>query len=154
MIVGEHPGPWQYFTKRQDNRGLSTEQMRQKYVKEQLLFEEFMSFQMQQQLIHQNVTVGGGDPQISQVTGGDIPAGCFQYVTDTTNNSSTDFRVTVSNDTNVTITWGDGSTSEEVATAGENFYEHTYGVSGAGVVYTVRVCFAPVENVTELVLFS
>jgi hypothetical protein len=38
-----HPGHWQHFTRRNDNKGLTTEQLRQKYVKEQLLFEQFIA---------------------------------------------------------------------------------------------------------------
>jgi hypothetical protein len=42
MIVG-HPGQWQHFIIRSDNRGLSVMEMKQKYLKEQLMYEQSMS---------------------------------------------------------------------------------------------------------------
>lgn len=35
-----HPGHWQHFVRRNDNKNLTTEQARQKYMKEQFLFEQ------------------------------------------------------------------------------------------------------------------
>lgn len=54
------PGHWQHFILRNDNRGLTTEQMRQKYLKESQIFEQFITFQMQQQQIIANTAAGGG----------------------------------------------------------------------------------------------
>jgi hypothetical protein len=53
------PGHWQHFILRNDNRGLTTEQVRQKYVKEQLLFENYINFVQQQQLLMSNTPSGG-----------------------------------------------------------------------------------------------
>ena len=44
MYLTEGPGPWQAFVKRPDNVGLSIMEARQKYLNEQLLFEEQMSY--------------------------------------------------------------------------------------------------------------
>jgi hypothetical protein len=60
IIPSNHPGHWQHFILRNDNRGLTTEQMRQKYLKEQLLYENYISFQMQQQWMMSNASAGGG----------------------------------------------------------------------------------------------
>jgi hypothetical protein len=60
-----HPGHWQHFIIRNDNRSLTTEQMRQKYLKEQLLFEQYMSFIEFQQVLLSNSAAGGG-PSPSQ----------------------------------------------------------------------------------------
>lgn len=44
MYLTEGPGPWQAFLKRPDNVGLSIMEARQKYLNEQLIFEEQMSY--------------------------------------------------------------------------------------------------------------
>ena len=49
VIPTNPPGHWQHFILRNDNRGLTTEQIRQKYLKEQLLFENYINFIQQQQ---------------------------------------------------------------------------------------------------------
>jgi hypothetical protein len=52
----DHPGHWLHFIKRNDNRGLTIESMRQKYVKEQFLFEQYIGF-----IEYQKAIGGGGD---------------------------------------------------------------------------------------------
>ena len=44
MYLTEGPGPWQAFLGRPDNVGLSIMEAKQKYLNEQLLFEEQMSY--------------------------------------------------------------------------------------------------------------
>lgn len=44
MYLTEGPGPWQAFLKRPDNVGLSIMEAKQKYLNEQLIFEEQMSY--------------------------------------------------------------------------------------------------------------
>jgi len=44
MYLTEGPGPWQAFLKRPDNVGLSIMEARQKYLNEQLIFEEQISY--------------------------------------------------------------------------------------------------------------
>jgi hypothetical protein len=44
MYLSEGPGPWQAFLKRPDNTRLSIMEAKQKYLNEQLLFEEQMSY--------------------------------------------------------------------------------------------------------------
>ena len=44
MYLTEGPGPWQAFLKRPDNVGLSIMKAKQKYLNEQLIFEEQMSY--------------------------------------------------------------------------------------------------------------
>ena len=60
VIPTNPPGHWQHFILRNDNRGLTTEQIRQKYLKEQLLFENYINFAQQQQLLMSNAASGGG----------------------------------------------------------------------------------------------
>ena len=61
FFVVNDPGPWQYFTNRRDNVGLSLMEVRNKYLHEQLLFENYISFiQHQQALMAQSA--GGGGP--------------------------------------------------------------------------------------------
>jgi len=40
MIISNPPGPWQYYVNRQDNVGLPIMEVRDKYMREQLLFEQ------------------------------------------------------------------------------------------------------------------
>jgi hypothetical protein len=59
MFLINPPGPWQYYVNRADNKGLSLMEIKNKYMKEQLLFEQHMSFQMQQQMFLQQQAAGG-----------------------------------------------------------------------------------------------
>ena len=59
MFLINPPGPWQYYVNRADNKGLSLMEIKNKYMKEQLLFEQHMSFQMQQQMFLQQQASGG-----------------------------------------------------------------------------------------------
>jgi hypothetical protein len=60
MFIVNHPGPWQYYVNRPDNKGLNIMEIKSKYLQEQLLFEQYMSFQMQQQLLLSQNASGGG----------------------------------------------------------------------------------------------
>ena len=70
MNYVNHPGPWQSYLLRSDNVGLSLMEVRDKYLQEQLLFENYMSF-VQQQLLMSN-TSGGGGPDNQYVEDGYI----------------------------------------------------------------------------------
>ena len=59
MFLINHPGPWQYYVNRADNKGLSLMEIKNKYMKEQLLFEQHMNFQMQQQMFLHQQSAGG-----------------------------------------------------------------------------------------------
>ena len=43
MIIGNHPGPWHLFLKRPDNQGLHILEVKQKYLKEQVNYENQLS---------------------------------------------------------------------------------------------------------------
>ena len=60
MFIVNHPGPWQSYLNRPDNVGKPLMEVRDKYLQEQLLFENYMSFQLQQQLMMANASGGGG----------------------------------------------------------------------------------------------
>ena len=60
MFLTNHPGPWQAYLNRSDNKGLPLMEVKNKYMQEQLLYENYMSFQMQQQLMMSNASAGGG----------------------------------------------------------------------------------------------
>jgi hypothetical protein len=60
MFHISNPGPWQLYVNRPDNKGLSIMEIRDKYLKEQLLFENYINFQRHQQLIIQQKMSGGG----------------------------------------------------------------------------------------------
>ena len=40
MFIVNDPGPWQSYNQRLDNRGLNAQQLKQKYLTEQRLFEQ------------------------------------------------------------------------------------------------------------------
>jgi hypothetical protein len=73
MIIG-HPGTWQQFQFRPDNRGLNVMEMKSKYLHEQYLFEaELFNLQQQHQ---QNVFMnGGGGGSTSSPSGPILEAG-------------------------------------------------------------------------------
>ena len=70
MTLYDHPGPWHYYLKRPDNKGLHIMQIKQKYLQEQLLFEQQLQLneaQNQQQSIVSNVSsVGSGGGSLSE----------------------------------------------------------------------------------------
>ncbi len=67
IIAHEPPGPWQSFTKRKDNMGLSVMEMKQKYTKEQLLFEGYLQ---QLNIVNTLSTGAAGGPAPSTGGGG------------------------------------------------------------------------------------
>ena len=60
MFIVNNPGPWQYYINRPDNRGLPLMEIKDKYMREQLLFEQYVSFQMHQQMLMSQNASGGG----------------------------------------------------------------------------------------------
>ena len=63
MSISNNPGPWQYYVNRQDNVGLSIMEVKDKYMREQLLFEQQMNFIHQQQMLSSMAASGGGPSQ-------------------------------------------------------------------------------------------
>jgi hypothetical protein len=66
MIIG-HPGPWQLYSLRSDNRGLSVMEIKSKYLHEQYLFESQVLNQIHQQNIFMNGG-GGGNSYNTSIT--------------------------------------------------------------------------------------
>jgi len=46
MLTSEHPGPWQQYVNRSDNRNLTLMEVRNKYLQEQLTYENQLSQHM------------------------------------------------------------------------------------------------------------
>lgn len=65
-MITDHPGPWQHFSLRSDNRGLSTMELKSKYINEQYLFEAQMAQIQHQHNIFMNG--GGGGPLSTSTT--------------------------------------------------------------------------------------
>lgn len=143
MLIAEHPGHWLNFVNRADNRGLTTEQQRVKYLQEQLLFENFMSFQIQQRLIQQNQSAGG-TPSVPVIPA--IPSNCIEFVVNTYYGFTYYFDMVSSGSTDYTINWGDGNT-ETGNVDGTTSLNHNYADEGS---YTARLCFSDVSLITEL----
>ena len=63
MIIGiQPPGPWQYYVTRKDNQGLPINEVRRKYLAEQLQFDNFVA---SQQATLQGMANGGGAAVVS-----------------------------------------------------------------------------------------
>ena len=60
MLITNDPGPWQYYVNRPENIGLHIMEIKDKYMREQLLFEQNLNFIQQQQMIMSNSSSGGG----------------------------------------------------------------------------------------------
>jgi hypothetical protein len=71
MFITNDPGPWQYYVNRQDNVGLPIMEIKNKYMQEQLLFEQQMNFIHQQQMLMSQQASGGGRPLPSPTSSGD-----------------------------------------------------------------------------------
>jgi hypothetical protein len=71
MFIPNDPGPWQYYVNRQDNVGLPIMEIKNKYMQEQLLFEQQMNFMYQQQMLMSQQASGGGGPLSSPISSND-----------------------------------------------------------------------------------
>jgi hypothetical protein len=60
MLLTNDPGPWQYYVNRPDNVGLPIMEVKDKYMREQLLFEQNLNFIQQQRMMMSNESSGGG----------------------------------------------------------------------------------------------
>lgn len=50
FFVSNHPGPWQFYVNRPDNIGLPIMEIKNKYMREQLLFEQQYTLYIQQNM--------------------------------------------------------------------------------------------------------
>lgn len=120
-----HPGSWQIFCKRPDNRQLTTEEQRRKYVKEESLFHKFNT----------NSWLGGGAAGGSFT--GQASDGPLSGATVTSNLGSTTTNATGQ------FTFSDTPTGEIIVTGGVD--------SVTGVAYTgTLVGFAEYKTVSPL----
>lgn len=60
MIVGNHPGPWHLYLKRPDNQGLHILEVKQKYLQEQINYENQLSQAIHMQNMLSLQPKGGG----------------------------------------------------------------------------------------------
>jgi hypothetical protein len=92
MFLINAPEPWQSYLNRSDNKGISLMEVKNKYMQEQLLFENYMSFQMQQQMLMSQQSSGGGPlPSTTSTPTVDPDAQAFitaAAITDTTQQSA------------------------------------------------------------------
>jgi surface protein len=111
MFFVNNPGPWQSFILRGDNVGKPINEVTQKYLHEQLQFDNFIS--MQQQLHLQQFQNKG-----SQLTSTPTPSFEGDFLIDTenvvegttTNDNQFQLPLTNTGPVNFTIDWGDGTT--------------------------------------------
>jgi hypothetical protein len=144
MYASNPPGNWQHFTKRQDNVGLSLMEVRSKYLKEQLMYEEFISHTMQQQRLQaQQHSAGGKKKTVAILQTTDF----IEFVANTTEGTAFYINGVASAPTGYTVTWGDGV--EESGTFDSEWgIDHDYPDSDTS--YTCRLTFTDPSVITEL----
>lgn len=144
MFFVNDPGPWQSFILRGDNANRPINEVTQKYLNEQLQFENFIS--MEQQLQLQQYQNKG---PLSEST---IP---FTFTFEiTVENNEEFFRFSIGTSetgpTNVTVDWGDGSptTSGFVEALSNTQFQYTYPSAGS---YIVGVTCTNPENIYSVI---
>ena len=88
IVPHEGPGTWQSFLKRKDNIGLSIMEAKQKYLKEQLLFENYVSTLNTVNTVSTAAAGAAGGPAPSTGGGGGGESGFIYYFS--SNNESGD----------------------------------------------------------------
>jgi hypothetical protein len=70
MFIVNDPGPWQYYHHRPDNVGLNTGQLKQKFLTEQMLFEQqqFEAYVTWLQVQGKGITSPENTPQVELTT--------------------------------------------------------------------------------------
>jgi hypothetical protein len=157
MFIVDNPGLWQDFTRRRDNVGLPIMEVRTKYLREQLAYDNFVSFVVSQQRIINQTSQGGGP---SQEVVPSLPSGCIEFVNNTSDGTECLFWIETSAPTNYTITWGDGETTTGQTTSdenggvgdgdGSNKLSISHGYADSDTEYTARICFDDISLVTYL----
>ena len=130
MFFVNDPGPWQSFILRGDNVGKPINEVTQKYLHEQLQFDNFIS--MQQQLHLQQFQNKG-----SQLTSLPTPSLLGDFLIDTENvvegttTNDNQFQLPLTNNgvINFTIDWGDGTTNT-ITSYNQAETLHTYATPG------------------------
>ncbi len=145
MYAANPPGSWQHFTKRQDNVGLSLMEVRSKYLKEQLMYEEFISHTIQQQRQQAQANQGKGRKVTTIQTG--LSSNCIAFVNNTTDGTYSEVEFTTSGPTNFTINWGDGTIFTDTVD-GNYTVDYTYADSDQS--YNCTLCFDDISLLTEL----
>ena len=89
-----------------------------------------------------------------------LPAGCIEFVNNTSDGTQCRFWIETSAPTNYTITWGDGETTTGQTTSdedggvgdgdGSNRLEIEYDYANSDTEYTARICFDDISLVTYL----
>lgn len=130
MFFLNPPGPWQSFILRSDNIGRPINEVTQKYLYEQLQYDNFISMQQQLQIQqYQNKGIQ------SSSTPTPPPSGDFLINTEntiegiTTNDNQFQLPLTNTGAINFTIDWGDG-TSNIITSWNQAETLHTYATPG------------------------
>jgi len=147
MYASNPPGNWQHFTKRQDNVGLSLMEVRSKYLKEQLMYEEFISHTIQQQRLQAQQHSAGGKqkaPAYTRTSNG------IEFTVNTAFGTYFAFAFGTSATTGYVLDWGNGTVitvpAEEAYSGGAEI-DYTYPEPG---IYNCRLTFDDVSVVTSL----
>ena len=130
MFFINDPGPWQSFILRGDNVGRPINEVTQKYLHEQLQYDNFLSMQQQLQIQqYQNKGANiGSNPTPPQ--SGDFLIDTENIVEGTTTNDN-QFQLPLTNNgvINFTIDWGDGTTNT-ITSWNQAETLHTYSTPG------------------------
>lgn len=130
MFFVNDPGPWQSFILRGDNVGRSINEVTQKYLNEQLQFENFISMEQQLQLQqYQNKGIDIGSNPTPPLLG-DFLINTENVVEGiTTNDNQFQLPLTDNGVINFTIDWGDGTT-DTITSYNQAETLHTYTTPG------------------------
>ncbi len=129
MFFVNDPGPWQSFILRGDNVGKPINEVTQKYLHEQLQFDNFISMQQQLHLqqFQNKGTINSSSP--TPEPSGDFRIDTTQTSGTTTGNTSFKLPLTNNGTINFTIDWGDGTT-DTITTWNQAETTHTYPTPG------------------------
>jgi HSP20 family molecular chaperone IbpA len=144
MFFVNDPGPWQSFILRGDNVGRPINEVTQKYLHEQLQFENFISMEQQLQLQqYQNKGL---------LISNEIP---FTFTFEiNVENEGDNFRVNISTTevgpTDIIIDWGDGSplTSGSIEQLSQETYNYSYSSAGNYIVGVIATEPSNIYSVT------
>ena len=130
MFLINHPGPWQSFVLRPDNVGRPINEVTQKYLYEQLQYDNFISMQQQlqiQQFQNKGIQFSSNS---TPSTPGDFLINTGNVIEGITTNSN-QFQLPLINTgtINFTINWGDGTTNT-ITSWNQAETLHTYATPG------------------------
>jgi hypothetical protein len=146
MFIVNDPGAWKDFVKRKDNKGLSINEMTQKYMFEANRFNEVLQEAFQQSQVVNSPVSSGGSSQPA-VNTSPLPSNCIAFVNNTTDGIGSYIDFTTSGPTNFTVDWGDGTIIDDFA---DGYFELSHDYADSDQSYNCTICFEDASLVIDL----